>query len=375
MEYMMMIMRSSSTRKSSSLSSSWCFILGFLVLFFSSYLCLASSSQDTKNTKRCNVYKGKWVLDNSYPLYDSKACPYIRKEFDCQKYGRPDNMYLKFRWKPNEDDCDLPRFTGLDFLERFKGKKIMFIGDSISLNHWQSFMCLLHSAVPAGSTINGQQNGSVASFLFKDYGVSVMLFNSHYLVDIEVEKIGRVLKLDSLKSGNIWKQMDVLIFNTWLWWYRNDSYRPWDYIQDGKKIVKDMDRMEAFRKGLITWAKWVNTTVDTKKTKVIFQGITPTHYDGKGWDKKGVINCGKETKPLNGSIYPGGSPRALSVLKDVLKQIKKPVHLLDITTLSQLRKDGHPSKYSALKGMDCTHWCIAGVQDTWNQLLYAALTT
>ncbi|KAM6595147.1 hypothetical protein CsatA_002850 [Cannabis sativa] len=334
---------------------------------------LLMSTSTKKIINRCNVYKGKWVFDNSYPLYDSKKCPFIRKEFDCQKYGRLDKLYLKYRWKPH--GCHLPRINGGDFLERFKGKKIMFIGDSISLNHWQSFLCLLHSALPFGSTIiNTQQNGYV-SFLFKDYGVSVMLFSSHYLVDIEEEKIGRVLKLGSLKNAKIWNQMDVLIFNTWLWWYRNDSYRPWDYIQDGKKIVKDMDRMEAFRKGLMTWAKWFNTTVNTRKTKVIFQGITPSHYDGKGWNQKGVINCGKETRPVNGSRYPGGSPRASNVLKQVLKQIKKPFHFLDITTLSQLRKDGHPSKYSGLRGMDCTHWCIAGVQDTWNQLLYQALTT
>ena len=50
-----------------------------------------------------------------------------------------------------------------------------------------------------------------------------MLFNAPYLVDIEVEKIGRVLKLGSLKNGNVWKDMDVLVFNTWLWWYRRDK--------------------------------------------------------------------------------------------------------------------------------------------------------
>lgn len=54
----------------------------------------------------------------------------------------------------------------------------------------------------------------------------------------------------------------------------------------------------------------------------------------------------------------------------------KPVTLLDITTLSQLRKDGHPSTYGTdgKKGNDCSHWCLAGVPDTWNEILYAILT-
>lgn len=63
--------------------------------------------------------------------------------------------------------------------------------------------------------------------IFQEYGTSVMLFLSHYLVDIEEEEgVGRVLKLDSMKSGDIWKEMDVLIFNTWLWWYRKGSGQP-----------------------------------------------------------------------------------------------------------------------------------------------------
>jgi len=75
---------------------------------------------------------------------------------------------------------------------------------------------------------------------------------------------------------------------------------------------------------------------------------------------------------LIGSTYPGGLPPAVGVLKSVLSTIKKPVTLLDITTLSLLRKDGHPSIYGLFgsKGMDCSHWCLSGVPDTWNQILY-----
>ena len=52
----------------------------------------------------------------------------------------------------------------------------------------------------------------------------------------------------------------------------------WDYVQDGTTVRKDMDRLTAFYKGLNTWARWVDSNIDTSKTKVFFQGISPTHY-------------------------------------------------------------------------------------------------
>ncbi|KAF3943213.1 hypothetical protein CMV_030206 [Castanea mollissima] len=249
----------------------------------------------------------------------------------------------------------------------------MFVGDSISMNQRESLVCLLHAAVP-DSKIIVESNPLYSNTTFEDYGVSILLFLTHYLVDIKEEQIGRVLKLDSLKNGNIWKDMDVLVFNTWLWWYRSGPTQPWDYIEDGGKVLKDMDRMGAFRKALTTWGRWVDTDVDAGKTKVFFQGISPQHYNGTDWNKLGVTNCAKETTPISGSTYPSGLPTAEYVVKDVLSTIEKHVQLFDITTLSQLRKDAHPSSYNAFKGMDCTHWCVAGLPDTWNQLLYVTLT-
>jgi hypothetical protein len=57
----------------------------------------------------CDVYRGSWVVDESYPLYDAASCPFVRKEFDCRRMGRPDTTYLKYRWQPNPP-CSLPRF-------------------------------------------------------------------------------------------------------------------------------------------------------------------------------------------------------------------------------------------------------------------------
>ncbi|XP_057976152.1 protein trichome birefringence-like 41 [Malania oleifera] len=357
----------------------------FIVCFISLIvwgLCTTASSAKFSNGNNgrwrtekggngCNVYEGTWVPDASYPLYNSSACPYIRMEFNCQKYGRPDHDYLHYRWQPLR--CDLPRFDGIEFLERNRGKQLMFVGDSVSMNQWQSLLCMLHAAVPPNSNVTLHTNGSISTATFQEYGVKVMVFHSLYLVDIDVEQIGRVLKLESLSNGKIWEDVDVLIFNTWLWWYRRGPKQPWDYVESNGKRVKDMDRMEAFREGLTTWAKWVDSDVNPQKSKVFFQGVSPFHYNGTQWGEPGVTNCSAETEPLSGSIYPAGLPSAQNVIKDVLSTIKKPVSLLDITTLSQLRKDGHPSKYNGFHGMDCTHWCLAGVTDTWNLLLYTAL--
>ncbi|XP_062118221.1 protein trichome birefringence-like 38 [Humulus lupulus] len=421
---------SSSSSSTSLLSSCWGFSLAIaLVLSYvhiarslgdvdyeDNYKIIGISSNNNNNnsmvisgnsnissisSSSCNVYEGKWIYDESYPLYDSKACPFIFKRFNCLKNGRPDNLYLKYRWKPT--NCDLPRVHGRDFLKILKGKKMMFIGDSITLNHWQSLLCLIHADLPPNSNIIRQTTDFYSAVIFKDYDVSILRSNSHYLVDIEEEKVGRILKLNSLKMGKVWKEMDILIFNTWLWWNRIDSAgqnSTFDYIQDGNELFTKMEPMDAFQKALMTWAKWVDSDVNTTKTKVIFQAITPSHYNGEEWNETLLVTkCGSETEtigsgsssssveeedqltnacegeiqPISGPVYPAGLPSEWFILKDILDNIKKPVHFFDITTLSQLRKDGHPSSYNDFGGVDCKHWCIGGVQDTWNQLLYQVI--
>lgn len=62
-----------------------------------------------KRMSRCDIYDGKWVRDDSPPLYEPGSCTLMDESFNCFQNGRPDNDYVHFSWKPNR--CSLPRFV------------------------------------------------------------------------------------------------------------------------------------------------------------------------------------------------------------------------------------------------------------------------
>lgn len=80
----------------------------------------------------------------------------------------------------------------------------------------------------------------------------------------------------------------------------------------------------------------------------------------------------------------GVDKRLLEVVRNVIKTEEVAVNLIDITTLSEYRKDGHTSVHTLRQGRlltpeekaqpaefaDCLHWCLPGVPDTWNELIY-----
>lgn len=77
----------------------------------------------------------------------------------------------------------------------------------------------------------------------------------------------------------------------------------------------------------------------------------------------------------------------MGTVKDLLGKLKVNVRLLNITQLSEYRKDGHTSVFGERKGKlltkeqrsdpktfaDCIHWCLPGVPDVWNEIFYAVL--
>jgi len=111
---------------------------------------------------------------------------------------------------------------------------------------------------------------------------------------------------------------------------------------------------------------------------------------GEKWGKTSGKNCYNEKEPISGEGYRGSSgpdlemARALGAAIDELGRRGLKVQLLNITELSGYRKDAHTSIYkkqwkrvtseelaNPSSYADCVNWCIPGVPDIWNELLYA----
>ena len=88
----------------------------------------------------CDLFDGKWVRDRWGTAYTNRSCGTIPESKNCGKYGK-EQGYVHWRWKP--DGCELPRFDAKNFLRIVRGKRMAFVGDSVSRNQMESLLCLL----------------------------------------------------------------------------------------------------------------------------------------------------------------------------------------------------------------------------------------
>ncbi|KAL7169559.1 hypothetical protein ACSBR2_034567 [Camellia fascicularis] len=349
-----------------------------------------------RSSRHCNLFLGKWVYDNkSYPLYTEQNCSYKFNGLACERSGRKDLNYQHWRWQPQ--DCDIPRFTAVAMLERIRGKRLVFVGDSLTRNQWGSMVCLLESLIPQGLK-SVYANGNFATFKIMEYNASVEHYWSPYLVEsnsddpevhhLSMEQIVRVQGIE--KHAKQWTDADILIFNSYLWWRKSKIKVLWGSFESSDGIYKEVEMLRSFEMALETWSNWLEIHVNRTKTQLFFITMSPTHERGEEWGKPPNQNCYNESEPISKEVHWGNASdfKMMRIVEKAINGLKMrslKVQMINITQLTEYRKDGHPSIYywkfwnpftkwqlaHPTSYADCTHWCIPGVPDVWNELLYA----
>lgn len=343
--------------------------------------------------KKCNIYRGKWVPNPNGLYYTNETCPEIFDQQNCMKFGRPDTEFLKWRWKP--DECELPLFDAVQFLELVKGKSMAFVGDSLGRNHMQSLMCLL-ARVGYPIEVSYTEDARSKHWLYVDYNFTVASFWSPHLVKAtNTNPTGptydRLMNIYLDEADPIWaaqiETFDYVIFSAGRWFFG-----PQIFYENGQVVgchkclknnIKNLAMFYGYRKAFRTSFR---TLVGLKnfKGRIILRTLSPKHFENGEWNKGG--NCVR-TKPVsNLEMKLDGDDLELYMtqveeLRAAERQGRKrglKFRMLDTTEAMVVRPDGHPNHYGHwphenVTIADCVHWCLPGPVDTWNEFLLQML--
>jgi hypothetical protein len=74
--------------------------------------------------------------------------------------------------------------------------------------------------------------------------------------------------------GMIFPPIVKMILDVFLHWC---SYRE-DYYQEGNHVYPRLKVLEAYKRALTTWARWIDKNIDGNRTQVFFRGYSVTHF-------------------------------------------------------------------------------------------------
>ncbi|KAH6769304.1 TRICHOME BIREFRINGENCE-LIKE 35 [Perilla frutescens var. hirtella] len=339
----------------------------------------------------CDFFSGKWILDNvTHPLYNESECPYMSDQLACHKHGRPDLGYQFWRWQPR--NCNLKRWNAVEMWEKLRGKRLMFVGDSLNRGQWISMLCLLQSVIPKDKQ-SITPNSELTIFRAENYNATVEFLWTPLLVEsnsddaVDHRMNERILRPDAiLRHSSRWEHADILVFNSYLWWRQGSVKLLWS--DDENRVCEEISGLGGMELAMETWADWVASNVDPQKKKVFFVTMSPTHLGKYEWEPRSEGNCFNEKQPIHDERYwgTGSDLPTMRMVEKVLSRLGSKVSVLNITQLSEYRKDGHPTIYrkfweplgpektsNPASYSDCIHWCLPGVPDVWNELLFQFL--
>ncbi|KAL3526674.1 hypothetical protein ACH5RR_011330 [Cinchona calisaya] len=347
---------------------------------------LIKVADDDDGDNKCDIFVGEWVPNPDAPYYTNTTCWAIHEHQNCMKYGRPDDGFMKWRWKP--DGCDLPLFNPYQFLDIVRGKSMAFVGDSIGRNHMQSLICLL-SRVEFPFDVSDTEDDYFRRWKYISYNFTVAAFWSPFLVKSQ-KAAGEAdlynLYLDEFdeKWTSQIQSFDYVILNAAQWflrpsiYYENHRLVGCRFCQMGN--ITDLPMTFGYRRALRTAFRALKSFKNYKGITIL-RTYAPSHFENGEWNKGGDCRRKRPFRSNETNLGGFGLESYLTQVEEFRRAEKQGekkglrFRLLDTTQAMSLRPDGHPSRFGHWPNAnvtlynDCVHWCLPGPIDSWSDFL------
>ncbi|CAA0820459.1 Protein trichome birefringence-like 24 [Striga hermonthica] len=348
---------------------------------------------------KCNLFVGDWFRYEGELLYTNNSCSFIGGHQDCMKNGRPDRDYLHWRWKPHA--CELARLDPKKFLELMRNKTWAFVGDSITRNHIQSFLCILSTVEKAIEVYHDEEYKSYR-WVFPSHNLTVwnlwspLLAKAAIFEDMNGVSTSEIeLHLDVLDDSwtRYYSTFEYMIFSVGSWFPKSTIYYENDLVigchNCPKRNLTQIEFKYAYQKVLHNVFDYIVRS-NHKEGVVLYRTTTPDHYEGGEWYNGGTCN---RTLPVKEGVFEVNG--VYRILRDVemeelgearvrAKESGVNFGVMDVVPLALMRPDGHPGPYRFFQPFagggeekkvisDCLHWCMPGPIDAWNDVLMEML--
>ncbi|OEL22164.1 Protein trichome birefringence-like 5 [Dichanthelium oligosanthes] len=213
-------------------------------------------------------------------------------------------------------------------------------------NQFESMLCILREALPDKTRMFETHGYRISKgrgyfvFKFGDYDCTVEFVRSHFLARKGVrfnrqKNSNPILQIERIhKTANRWKKGDVLVFNTGHWWTHGKTARGKNYYKEGDTLYPNSTQLRL--------------TGD------------PSRHGGGDWDSGG--SCNGETEPTFKGAIIDSYPVKMRIVEEAIGRVRFTVRLLNVTKLSNFRRDGHPSVYCKAGGQEGVQEEEAGLQ-------------
>ncbi|CAD6336661.1 unnamed protein product [Miscanthus lutarioriparius] len=245
----------------------------------------------------CDLFRGRWVADKSYPLYDASTSRSCRTSSTAAATAAPTTTTSSSGGAPPTAGCP-----------------------GLVLYHTTFLVDVVQEDIGRVLKLDSMRNAS------EWLGAHLLVFNTwHWWTYRSASQVW-----DYVQDGK-------------------STYRAMDRLTAFSKRRSPHGRAGSMP----------TSTPPKPGSRVFYQGISPSHYMSKQQESQagtapagGGGSCLKQTRPLQEATdAAGGGTTSLApvqaVVRGVIDAMTAPVSLLDITALSQLRIDAHPRRGGA----------------------------